>query len=257
MNIKKTKLAIALTGALFLTLPMSQAFAHEKHCEIKETQLGETMKHMKSELRAYVKGFKKDDTDKMQKHLNELLKLSEKANQYTPVKITQMNHENKKGMDHSTMDKKEMAEMDHSKMDMKKKPEMDHSKMDHSKMDKKEMAEMDHSKMDMKKKPEMDHSKMDHSKMDKKEMAEMDHSKMDHGGMDMDSMDHDMAAMPSMEGMSLEQHHQHMKYMQGMTQLQDLFKQLDGAKGNNEIKAILGKIKEHSRKSHQQFRQDC
>jgi len=226
MNIKKTKLAIALTGALFLTLPMSQAFAHEKHCEIKETQLGETMKHMKSELRAYVKGFKKDDTDKMQKHLNELLKLSEKANQYTPVKITQMNHENKKGMDHSTMDKKEMAEMDHSKMDMKKKPEMDHSKMDHS-------------------------------KMDKKEMAEMDHSKMDHGGMDMDSMDHDMAAMPSMEGMSLEQHHQHMKYMQGMTQLQDLFKQLDGAKGNNEIKAILGKIKEHSRKSHQQFRQDC
>lgn len=212
MNIKKSKLALALTGALFLSLPMSQAFAHEDHCEIKETQLGETMKHIKSELRAYVKGFKKDDAQKMQKHLNELLMLSEKANQYTPVKIAQMSHDNMKGMDHSKMD---MKEMDHSKMNMK---------------------EMDHSKMDMK---------------------GMDHSKMDHGDMNMDSMDHDMSSMPQMEGMSPEQHHQHMKYMQGMTQLQDLFKKLDQTKDKDEIKTILGEIKEHSKKSHQQFRQDC
>lgn len=212
MNIKKTKLALALTGTLFLTLPMSQAFAHENHCEIKETQLGETMKHMKSELRAYVKGFKKGDADKMQRHLDQLLSLSEKANQYTPAKIAQMNHE-------------DMTDMD--------------------------MKGMDHSKMDMK---GMDHSKMDHGNMD---MKGMDHSTMDHGKMDMDSPEHDMSAMPSMKGMSNEQHHQHMLYMQGITQLQDLFKALDKAQDKAEIKAILGKIKEHSRKGHQQFRQDC
>ncbi|MCP5077601.1 MAG: copper resistance protein CopA, partial [Psychromonas sp.] len=40
-------------------------------------------------------------------------------------------------------------------------------------------------------------------------------------------------------------------------QLQDLFKQLAKTKDKNEIKAILGKIKEHSKKGHQQFRQDC
>ncbi|GLS90244.1 hypothetical protein GCM10007916_13110 [Psychromonas marina] len=244
MNINKTKLVLALTGTLFLAMPVSQVFAHEAHCEIKETKLGDTMKYMKSELRAYVKGFKSDDQDKMQKHLNELLKLSKQASQYTPVLIT-MNQ-------HSDMD---MKEMDHSKMDMK---EMDHSKMDmkgmdHSKMD---MKEMDHSKMDMK---GMDHSKMDmkgmdHSKMD---MKEMDHSKMDHGDMNMDSADHDMSTMPSMEGMTTEQHHQHMKYMQGIEQLQALFNELNQTKDKAEIKAILGKIKEHSKKSHQQFRQDC
>ncbi len=83
------------------------------------------------------------------------------------------------------------------------------------------------------------------------------HMNMDHGDMNMDSMDHDMATMPSMQGMTPEQHHQHMKYMQGMTKLQELFKQLNQTKDKNEIKAILGKIKEHSKKSHQQFRQDC
>jgi len=195
MKIKKTKLALALTASLLLSLPMSQAFAHEAHCEIEETQLGETMKHMKSELRAYVKGFKKGNAEKMQQHLNELLALSEKANQYTPVKISKMHHEG-----------------------MKKK---------------------------------------DQSKMDNDDMKEMDHSAMDHGSMDMDSPDHDMSAMPSMKGMSNEQHHQHMQYMQGMTQLQDLFKALNQTKDKAEIKGILGKIKEHSRKSHQQFRQDC
>jgi hypothetical protein len=214
MNINKTKLVLALTGSLFLAMPVSQVFAHEAHCEIKETKLGDTMKYMKSELRAYVKGFKSDDQDKMQKHLNELLKLSKQASQYTPVLIT-MNQ-------HSDMD---MEGMDHSKMDMK---DMDHSKMD--------MKEMDHSKMDMK---------------------GMDHSKMDHGDMNMDSADHDMSTMPSMEGMTTEQHHQHMKYMQGIEQLQALFNELNQTKDKSEIKAILGKIKEHSKKSHQQFRQDC
>ena len=123
MNIKKTKLALALTGALFLTLPMSQAFAHEKHCDIKETQLGESMKHMKSELRAYVKGFKKDDTEKMQRHASELIKLTDVAINETPMKINMMEHEgmpNMEDMDHSKMDMSEMKDMDHSKMDILK-----------------------------------------------------------------------------------------------------------------------------------------
>lgn len=221
MNMKKSKIALLLTGTLFLSLPMSQAFAHEDHCEIKETQLGETMKHLKSELRAYVKGFKKGDQEKMQRHLNELLQLSEKAVQYTPVKIAQMGH----------------ADM----------PAMDHSNMDHGDMESKSMPEMDHSTMD--------HSSMDHGDMESKPMPEMDHSTMDHSNMD--SADHDMSSMPSMEGMSADQHHQHMKYMQGMETLQSLFKALNDTKDEAEIKAILGKIKAHSKKSHQQFRQDC
>ncbi|WP_193755497.1 copper resistance protein CopA [Psychromonas sp. psych-6C06] len=221
MNVKRTKIALLLSSTLFLSLPMSSAFAHEAHCEIKETQLGETMKHLKSELRAYVKGFKKGDQEKMQQHLNELLLLSEKAIQFTPVKIAQMDHEDMKG---------------------KGVPEMDHSKMNHGEMKSKAM-------------PEMDHSKMDHGEMKGKAMPEMDHSKMDHG--DMDSKKHDMTNMPNMEGMSATQHHQHMKYMQGMEKLQELFKALNLAKDEAEIKAILGKIKAHSKKSHQQFRQDC
>lgn len=210
MNIKKTKLAMALTGALFLSLPMSQAFAHEEHCEIKETQLGEIMKYMKSELRAYVKGFKKGDAKKMKKHLDELLKLNVMANKHTPAKISMMEHD---GMD--------MSEMDHRVM-----------KSD-------DMSEMDHGKM----------------KLD--DMSAMDHRKMDHGDMQMDSAGHDMASMPSMEGMSPKQHHQHMKFMQGITDLQDLFSALDKAKDDREIKAILGEIKQQSKKSHQQFRLDC
>ncbi|MEJ6077571.1 hypothetical protein MT391_03340 [Vibrio sp. 1-Bac 57] len=108
--IKKTKLTFVLAGALLLTLPMSQAFAHAEHCESKDTELGETMKYMKSELRAYVKGFKTDDAKKMQKHLNELLMLSDKASQYMPVMITKMQH--------ADSDKSKMKEMDHAKMDM-------------------------------------------------------------------------------------------------------------------------------------------
>lgn len=110
MTIKKTKLTFILAGTLLFSLPMSPAFAHAEHCEIKDTELGDTMKYMKSELRAYVKGFKADDAKKMQKHLNELLMLSDRASQYTPVMITKMQHVDS--------DKGEMKEMEHGKMDM-------------------------------------------------------------------------------------------------------------------------------------------
>lgn len=190
MNVKKTKLALTLTGVLFLSLPISQVFAHEKHCEIKETQLGDTMKYMKSELRGYVKSFKSGDQQKMQQHLTELLTLSERASQYTPVKIEQLSHHDTQVMDNAKM---EMAVIEHSKMNM---------------------AEMDHSKMDM-------------------------------------------SVMASMQGMSAEQHHQHMLYIKGMQQLQGLFNKLQKTTDNTQIKTILGKIKTHSKKSHQQFRQDC
>tara|TARA_R110001583_G_scaffold38372_1_gene124030 strand:- start:813 stop:1436 length:624 start_codon:yes stop_codon:yes gene_type:complete len=206
MNIKKSKIALALGTLIFLAAPLSSAFADQKSCE-----MGGTMASMKSELRGYVKGFKGDDAQKMQQHMNALLQLSEKTIQKTP----------------ENMNAKAGAKMDHSKMDMKDMPEMDHSKMDM-----KEMAAMDHSKMDMK-----ETAAMDHSKMDMKEMAAMDHSKMD------------------MEGMSNEQH-QHMMYMQNMTGLNDMFKQLSKTQDKSEIKVILGKIKDHSNK-HQMFKKDC
>lgn len=208
MNIKKSKIALALGTLIFLAAPLSSAFADQKNCE-----MGGTMASMKNELRGYVKGFKGDDAQKMQQHMNALLQLSEKTTQETPanMKAKQVN---------SKMDMKEMAKMDHSKMDMK------------------EMAKMDQSKMDMK-----DMSKMDHSKMDMKDM-----SAMGNGDMNMDSMQ-------SMEGMSNEQH-QHMMYMQNMTGLNDMFKQLSKTQDKSEIKVILGKIKDHSEKN-KMFKKDC
>jgi len=220
MNIKKSKIALTLSGLLFLSVPFSSVFADEKHCEMSATMMS-----MKSELVGYVKGFKGDDTNKMHQHMNELLLLSEKATDEIPANI--------KGMDHSKMDMKDMPAMDHSKMDMKDMPAMDHSKMDM-----KDMPEMDHSEMDM------------------KDMPEMDHSKMDHGDMNMDSADHDMASMPTMEGMTNEQHHQHMMHMQSMTGLNDLFKQLDETEDKEEIKVLLGKVKAHSKKN-KLFSKDC
>ena len=206
MNIKKSKIALALGTLIFLAAPLSSAFANQNNC-----QMGGTMASIKSELRGYVQGVKGDDVKKMQQHMNALLQLSEKATQVTPA------------MDHSKMGMKKMAGMDHSKMDMK---EM--AGMDHSKMDMKEMADMDHSKMDM------------------KEMADMDHSKMDMN---------EMATMQNMEGMSNEQH-QHMMYMHNMTELNDMFKQLSKTQEKNEIKVILGKIKDHSEKN-QMFKKEC
>ena len=238
MNIKKSKIALTLSGLLFLSVPFLSAFADENHCEMSATMMS-----MKSELVGYVKGVKGDDTNKMHQHMSELLLLSEKAKSEIPANI--------KRMDHSKMDMKDMPDMDHSKMDMKDMPAMDHSKMDME-----DMPAMDHSKMDMKDMPAMDHSKMDHSKMDMKDMPEMDHSKMDHGDMNMDSADHDMASMPTMEGMTNEQHHQHMMHMQSMTGLNDLFKQLAETEDKKEIKVLLGKVKAHSKKN-KLFRKQC
>jgi hypothetical protein len=207
MNIKKSKIALTLSGLLFLSVPLSSAFAAENHCEMSATMMS-----MKSELVGYVKGVKDDDTNKMHQHMNELLLLSEKSKSEIPANI--------KGMDHSKMDMKDMPAMDHSKMDMK------------------DMPAMDHSKMDM------------------KDMPSMDHSKMDHGDMNMDSAGHDMASMPTMEGMTNEQHHQHMMHMQSMTGLNDLFKQLNETKDKEEIKLLLGKVKAHSKKN-KLFSKDC
>lgn len=185
MNIKKTKIALALGGLLFLATPFASALAHEKHCDIEKTQLGGAMKEMKSQLKGYVSAFKADDTEKMQAHLNALLKLSADSAKQTPMKVQSMHTDN--------------------------------------------MDEMDHSQMDM---AAMDHDKMDPSQMD-------------------------MSAMANMAGMSSEQHALHMQYMQGINQLQDLFKSLAATQNKDQIKAILGEIKQHSRKSHQSFRQDC
>ncbi|WP_372880592.1 hypothetical protein [Psychromonas sp.] len=247
MNIKKSKIVLALGGLIFLAAPLGSAFAHEQHCEIEDTQLGNTMKYIKSELRAYVKGFKNDDPQKMQQHLNELIKLSSIAAEQTPVKIKKMHDHDMPmaEMDHSQMDMSGMAEMDHSQMDMSGMAEMDHAQMDMS-----GMSEMDHSQMDMSGMAEMDHSQMDMSGM-----AELDHSQMEHS--QMASPQHDMASMPGMEGMSNEQHHQHMMYVEGINELKELFKQLEKTQGTEQIKTVLGQIKEHSKKSHQQFRQDC
>ena len=197
MNIRKSKIALALGGLLFLA-PFTSAIAHEKHCDDNEqTQLGGAMKEMKSELRGYVSAFKEDDGQKMQAHLDALLKLSASSAEQMPMKVQGM-HTDAKASQTMNM------------------PEMDHSKMD--------MPAMDHSKMDM---PEMDHSKMD------------------------------MSAMANMEGMNSAQHEMQMHYMQGMNALQDLFKSLHKTQDKDEVKAILGQIKTHVRKSHQSFRQDC
>lgn len=92
---------------------------------------------------------------------------------------------------------------------------------------------------------------MDHATMDMQEMPAMDHSTMNHDNMD--SAEHDMSTMPSMEGMSQAQHHQHLMYLQGITKLQESFAQLAKTQDKHEIKAILGDIKEHIKK-HQLFR---
>ena len=91
-RIKRNKLALSLAATLFLSLPMSQAFAHEEHCEIKDTELGDMMKYMKSELRAYNKSFNSEDQAEMKEHANELLKLSAKAEQLIPVVIAKASH---------------------------------------------------------------------------------------------------------------------------------------------------------------------
>jgi hypothetical protein len=239
MNMKKTKIALALGGLIFLAAPLSSAFADEKHNEMKEMQMGNSMQDIKNELRSYVEGVKSNDPQKMQQHLNALLTLSElpamdhSTMDHSDMKMNHADMANKAmpAMDHSTMDHSEM-QMDHADMTNKAMPAMDHSKMDNSEMN------MNHADMANKAMPAMDPSTMDHSEM------KMDHANMDHG-------DHDMSTMPSMEGMSPAQH-QHMMYMQGIAGLNDLFKQLGKTQDKTEIKLILGKIKEHI-KMNQQF----
>jgi hypothetical protein len=210
MNIKKSKITLALGSLLFLSVPLSSVFADENHHEAKEVQQIDTMTSIKNELRSYVESVKADDSAMMQQHINKLLQLTDKASKEVPAKINAMH---------------------------------DASKMDHSKMNMKDMPEMDHSKMDMK-----DMSAMDHSKMDMKDMSAMDHSEMDHSQMNMGSTDHDMSAMPNMEGMSSAQHHQHILYMQGTEKLQASFKQLAKTQNKAEIKVILEDVKEHIQK---------
>ncbi|ABM03192.1 hypothetical protein Ping_1371 [Psychromonas ingrahamii 37] len=241
MNIKKSKIALALGVSIFLAMPLSSALADQKYNDVKVVHMGDTMQFIKSELRGYVKGVRSDDAQKMQQHLNKLLTLSAmSANQ----SAASMDHEQMgmSEMEHANMDQDDMA-MDHSNMtdgDMK----MDHSnmadgdmKMDHSNMADGDM-EMDHSNMadgDM---------KMDHSNIADGDM-EMDHSNMADGDMKMDGASHDMSTM---EGMSSAQH-QHMLYMQGIAGLNDLFKQLEKAQDKTEIKLILGKVKAQLKKN--------
>jgi len=87
MILKKTTLTLALMGTLFFALPMTHAFADEIKCEIKDTELSDIMKYMKSELRAYNKGFDSENKEEMLQHANELVMLSEKAGQLIPVVI--------------------------------------------------------------------------------------------------------------------------------------------------------------------------
>jgi len=89
----KRNLAFTLLSALLFTQSTSLVFAHAEHCGIKETTLGGTMKHIKSELRAYNKGFKADDKAEMQEHINELIMLSGKAEALIPVVIEDMDGE--------------------------------------------------------------------------------------------------------------------------------------------------------------------
>ncbi|MFT6926647.1 MAG: hypothetical protein ACJAZP_002266 [Psychromonas sp.] len=181
MNIKKSKIALALGALLFLSAPLSSAFADQKHNDVEMAEMGDTMAFIKSELRGYVQGVKSDDAQRMQQHLNKLLSLSAMpANQ--PA------------------------------------------------------ASMGHEQMGM--------SEVEHANMEQDDMA-MDHSGMSNGDMEIDSADHDISTM---EGMSSAEH-QHMLYMQGITGLNDLFKQLDKAQDKTEIKFILGEIKAQLKKN--------
>jgi len=117
MNFNNTTRALALSGALFFTLPMSSVFANQASCEASANQPYHVLKQVKTELRGYVQAVKSDDQTSMQTHVNALLTLSEKANQ----SMTGMDHSNMQSMDHSNM-----KGMDHSNM-----KEMDHSKMSH------------------------------------------------------------------------------------------------------------------------------
>jgi len=164
MNIKKSKIVLALGALLFLSVPLSSAFADQKNNENKQMQMGDTMQFIKSELHGYVKGVRSDDAQKMQQHLDKLLTLSAMSVEQRPVYMSNMQE-----MDHASMANGDMK-MDHSKMangDMK----MDHSNMANGDM------KMDHSNMangDMK----MDHSNMANGDMNMEGMSPAQHQHM-------------------------------------------------------------------------------
>tara|TARA_R110001583_G_scaffold38455_3_gene124296 strand:- start:7597 stop:8319 length:723 start_codon:yes stop_codon:yes gene_type:complete len=232
MNIKKSKIALLIGASLFLTMPLSSTFADQKQHQTHEMQMGNTMQNIKDELRGYVKAVKSDDTQTMQQHVDSLLKLTTMP----AMDHSAMNH-SQMPMDHTGMTDEAIAAMGHSKMGH---ATMDHSNMpmDHTGMTDEAIAAMDHSNMPM-----------DHTGMTDEAIATMDHStmKMGHSDMKMDhaNMGHDMS---NMKGMSAEQH-QHMMYMQEMTQFHDLFKSLDKVTDKAEISATLGKIKEQIKNS--------
>ena len=134
MNIKKNKLALALSCTVFLMTPLTNVFAQGSDDEMSMTmeQQSSTMQSIENELRAYVKAYKVDNTKNMQSHIASLIKLSRVAKTEIPVNMK---------MDHATMG---MSGMDHSTIGMS---EMDHAKMDHSKMG---MSGMDDSTSTMK-----------------------------------------------------------------------------------------------------------
>jgi len=105
--------------------------------------------------------------------------------------------------------------------------------------------------------PGMDHdmSAMDHdmSAMNK-DMPAMDHD-MSEMNKDMPNMDH--SKMANMPGMDHQTHMQHQGYQQGIEKLSHLFKQLQTAKEKTEVKKALGAIKQHVKKSHREYRNEC
>ena len=72
---------------------------------------------------------------------------------------------------------------------------------------------------------------------------------------DMKGMDH--GNMANMDGMDHTTHMQHMAYLKSMDELTQFFKQLQGTSSQNEVKKILGNIKQHIKKSHGSFRINC
>jgi len=98
--------------------------------------------------------------------------------------------------------------------------------------------------------PAMDH---DMSAM-KHNMPAMKHD-MSAMNKDMPNMDH--SKMANMPGMDHQTHMQHQGYQQGIEKLSHLFKQLQTAKEKTEVKKALGAIKQHVKKNHREYRDEC
>jgi hypothetical protein len=220
------KMTKTIAGSLVLSAALSlPVFAHdgETHCE--DTALSGMMKEMNDDLKSYVAAFKRNDGTAMQAQVTKLLANSMKARNEIPVKLK--NHD-MPAMNH------DMPAMDHDMSAMNKDmPGMDH---DMSAMNK-DMPAMNHDMSAMNKDmPAMDH---DMSAMNK-DMPAMDHSKME-----------------NMPGMDHKTHMQHQGYQQGIEKLTGLFKQLQTADGKKEVKTVLKAIKQHTKKSHKEYRIKC